>query len=55
MSIKAGGFAPGEYKSSWIFKQLEIIGEKVSKLLMLSKKFQEAMEMILNGGKKKFD
>jgi excinuclease ABC subunit A len=42
-SIKAGGFAPlGEYKSSWIFKQLEIIGENsVSKLLMLSKKFQK--------------
>ncbi len=29
LSIKQGGFAPlGEYKSSWIFKQLEIIGEK---------------------------
>jgi excinuclease ABC subunit A len=29
LSIKNGGFAPlGEYKSSWIFKQLEIIGEK---------------------------
>jgi excinuclease ABC subunit A len=29
LSIKAGGFAPlGEYKSSWIFRQLEIIGEK---------------------------
>ena len=29
LSIKAGGFAPlGEYKSSWIFKQLEVIGEK---------------------------
>jgi excinuclease ABC subunit A len=28
LSIKAGGFAPLEYKSSWIFRQLEIIGEK---------------------------
>ena len=28
-SIKKGGFAPiGEYKSTWIFKQLEAIGEK---------------------------
>jgi excinuclease ABC subunit A len=28
-SIKQGGFAPlGEYKSNWIFKQLETIGEK---------------------------
>jgi hypothetical protein len=27
----AGGFAPlGEYKSSWIFKQLEIIGENLA-------------------------
>jgi excinuclease ABC subunit A len=43
----------GEYKSSWIFKQLEIIGENsVSKLLMLSKNSENAMEMILNGGKK---
>src|SRR5690606_24073595 len=29
LSIKAGGLAPlGEYKSSWMFKQLETIGEK---------------------------
>src|SRR5690606_15409933 len=29
LSIKQGGFVPlGEYKSTWIFKQLEIIGEK---------------------------
>lgn len=28
-SIKNGGFAPsGEYKNSWIFKQLEIIAQK---------------------------
>lgn len=57
LSIKAGGFAPlGEYKSSWIFKQLEIIGAKYDfKLTDAVEKISvEAMEMILNGGKEKF-
>jgi excinuclease ABC subunit A len=57
LSIKAGGFAPlGEYKSSWIFKQLEIIGEKYGfKITDAVEKIPaEAMEMILNGGKEKF-
>jgi excinuclease ABC subunit A len=57
LSIKAGGFAPlGEYKSSWIFKQLEIIGEKYGFKLTdaIEKIPAEAMEMILNGGKEKF-
>ncbi|WP_016989087.1 excinuclease ABC subunit UvrA [Flavobacterium sp. ACAM 123] len=57
LSIKAGGFAPlGEYKSSWIFKQLEIIGEKYGFKITdaIEKIPQEAMEMILNGGKEKF-
>ena len=57
LSIKAGGFAPlGEYKSSWIFKQLEIIGEKYSFKITdpIEKIPAEAMEMILNGGKEKF-
>jgi excinuclease ABC subunit A len=57
LSIKAGGFAPlGEYKSSWIFKQLEIIGEKYDFKLTDSVESisAEAMEMILNGGKEKF-
>jgi excinuclease ABC subunit A len=57
LSIKAGGFAPlGEYKSSWIFKQLEIIGEKYSFKLTdaIDSISEEAMEMILNGGKEKF-
>ena len=57
LTIKAGGFAPlGEYKSSWIFKQLEIIGEKYDfKITDAIKKIPaEAMEMILNGGKEKF-
>ncbi|WP_339920746.1 excinuclease ABC subunit UvrA [uncultured Flavobacterium sp.] len=57
LSIKAGGFAPlGEYKSSWIFKQLEIIGEKYGFKITdaIEKIPEEAMEMILNGGKEKF-
>jgi excinuclease ABC subunit A len=57
LSINKGGFAPlGEYKSSWMFKQLEIIGEKYSFKLTdpISAISEEAMEMILNGGKEKF-
>ena len=57
LSINKGGFAPlGEYKSSWMFKQLEIIGEKYSFKLTdpISTISEEAMEMILNGGKEKF-
>jgi excinuclease ABC subunit A len=57
LSIKNGGFAPlGEYKSSWIFKQLEIIGEKFGFKLTdgVESISEEAMEMILNGGKEKF-
>ncbi len=57
LSIKSGGFAPlGEYKSSWIFKQLEIIGEKFGFKLTdaVETISEEAMEMILNGGKEKF-
>ena len=57
MSIKQGGFAPlGEYKSSWIFKQLETIAEKFEFKLTdpISKISDEAMEVIMNGGKDKF-
>jgi excinuclease ABC subunit A len=57
LSIKQGGFAPlGEYKNSWIFKQLEAIGEKFSFKITdaIEKIPAEAMEMILNGGKEKF-
>lgn len=57
LSINKGGFAPlGEYKSSWMFKQLEIIGEKYGFKLTdsISTLSEEAMEMILNGGKEKF-
>ena len=57
LSIKQGGFAPlGEYKSSWIFKQLETIGEKYSFKLTdpISKISEEALDVIMNGGKDKF-
>jgi excinuclease ABC subunit A len=57
LSIKAGGFAPlGEYKSSWIFKQLEVIGEKFGFKITdaIEKIPEEAMNMILQGGKDKF-
>lgn len=57
LSIKNGGLAPlGEYKSSWIFKQLEIIGEKFGFSINdpIGKISDEAMQVILYGGKDKF-
>lgn len=57
LTIKQGGFAPlGEYKSTWIFKQIEIIGEKYGFKLTdaIENIPAEAMDMILNGGKEKF-
>jgi len=57
LSIKQGGFAPlGEYKSSWIFKQLETIAEKFDFKLTdpISTISDEAMDVIMNGGKDKF-
>ncbi len=57
ISIKSGGIvAIGEYKSSWIFKQLETIGEKFGFKLTdpIEKISAEAMDMILNGGNEKF-
>ncbi len=57
LSIKAGGFAPlGEYKSSWMFKQLEIIGEKFGFTLndAIDKIPAEAIDMIMNGGNEKY-
>lgn len=56
-SIKNGGFAPlGEYKSSWIFKQLEIIAQKYDFKVTdaIETIPQEAMDMILYGGNEKF-
>ncbi len=57
LSIKAGGFVPiGEQKNTWIFKQLEIIGEKFNFKLTdaIETIPSEAMEMIMNGGKEQF-
>ena len=57
LSIHKGALAPlGEYKSSWMFKQLEIIGEKFNFKLTdaVETISEEAMEMILNGGYEKF-
>jgi excinuclease ABC subunit A len=56
-SINNGGFAPlGEFKSSWIFKQLEIIAQKYDFKITdaIETIPQEAMDMILYGGNEKF-
>ncbi|WP_152287957.1 excinuclease ABC subunit UvrA [Flavicella marina] len=58
ISIAAGGFAPlGEQKNSWIFKQLQVIADRFNfKLTDPIKKIpSEALEVILNGGKEKFE
>ncbi len=57
LSIKSGGLVPiGEYKNSWIFKQLEIIGAKFD--FKLSDPIEDipkqAMDIILDGGNEKF-
>lgn len=57
LSIKNGGFAPlGEYKNSWIFKQLEIIAQKYEFKITDPIEIipQEAMDIILYGGNEKF-
>ena len=57
LSIKNGGFLPlGEYKNTWIFKQLEIIGEKFGFKITdaIESIPEEALDMILHGGKEKF-
>lgn len=57
LSIKNGGFAPlGDYKNTWIFKQLEIIAQKYDFKITdaIEDIPQEAMEMILKGGNEKF-
>tara|TARA_B110000967_G_C18899511_1_gene573608 strand:- start:3546 stop:6371 length:2826 start_codon:yes stop_codon:yes gene_type:complete len=58
ISIKNGGIAPlGEQKSSWIFKQLELIAERYKfKLNDPIKSIpKEAIKVILNGGNEKFE
>ncbi len=57
ISIKNGGIVPlGEYKNSWIFKQVQLIAERYNfKLSDPIKSIpKEAMEILLNGGNEKF-
>jgi excinuclease ABC subunit A len=57
LSITQGGFAPlGDYKNTWIFKQLETIGEKYNFKITdpIDSISDVAMNVILNGGKDKF-
>ena len=56
-SIKAGGLTPlGEYKKSWIFKQLETIAERYEFKLTdpIESIPEEAMQVILHGGNERF-
>lgn len=58
LSIKQGAIAPmGELKNNWLSKQLELIAERFK--FKLSDPFenlpQEAVDMILYGGKEKFE
>ncbi|MEQ3499883.1 excinuclease ABC subunit UvrA [Tenacibaculum sp. SSH1-16] len=58
ISIKNGGIAPlGEQKNSWIFKQLQTIAERYNFKLTdpIKSISKEAMEIILHGGKEKFE
>jgi excinuclease ABC subunit A len=58
ISIKKGGIVPlGEQKSSWIFKQIQLIAERYHFELTdpISKIPKEALDIILNGGKEKFE
>ena len=58
ISIKNGGIAPiGEQKSSWIFKQLQLIAQRYNFQLSdpISKIPDEAMQIILYGGNEKFE
>ena len=58
ISIQKGGLAPlGEYKNSWIFKQLKLIADRFEFTLQDPIKTipEKALEIILNGGKEKFE
>ena len=58
LSIKDGGFAPlGENKNTWIFKQLEAIGQKYGFTLdtPIKKISADAMSVILHGGQDNFE
>lgn len=57
-SIKRGGLAPlGEYKKSWAFNQLEMIGERYGFTLStpINSLSKEAMDAILNGTEESFE
>ncbi|WP_233494434.1 excinuclease ABC subunit UvrA [Mesonia sp. K7] len=57
-SIKAGGLEPnGPQKNNWAFKQLEIIAKRYDFSLSdpIKKIPQEALDIILYGGKEKFE
>ncbi len=57
LSIKNGGLAPqGPQKNNWIFKQLELIAQRFDFKLTdpIHKIPEDAMEIILHGGKEKF-
>jgi len=57
ISIKNGGIVPlGEQKTSWIFKQLQLIADRYKFQLSdpISKIPKEALTIILNGGNEKF-
>ncbi len=56
-SIKNGGLAPhGPQKKNWVFSQLDLIAERFDFKLTdpIQKIPEDALEMILNGGKEKF-
>lgn len=58
LSIKRGGLAPlGDYKKNWIFKQIEILGEKYEFKLStpLSEIPQEVIDIILYGTSEQFE
>jgi len=58
LSIKQGAIVPhGAQKDNWIFKQLELIAEKFAFKLTdpIEKIPNEALQMILYGGKEKFE
>jgi len=58
LTILGGGIAPlGEQKSTWIFKQIELIAERFNFTLNteINKIPKEALEIILHGGSEKFE
>lgn len=57
LTIKGGGILPlGEFKNSWIFKQIQAIADRFEfKITDQIKNIpEEALKMILNGGNEKF-